>query len=197
MMDSANAPICNGPLSEDTEVLFDDSVIKKMDFTHCLFSKKGQSYPTPGTGLIARPLNRSDYNKGYLELLSQLTTVGDYTKERFETQFDSMRTLSGVYYIIVIEDPSTPKLVGSASLLIEHKFIHGAALRGRIEEVVVDKDYRSLHLGSYLLELLTELSKELGCYKVTLDCKQGLEGFYEKCGYKNEGQMFLSRRFKE
>ena len=195
-MDSVNTPPCNGLLYEDTEALFDDSVIKKMNFTHCSFMKKGQSYPTPGAGLIARPLSRSDYDKGFIELLSQLTKVGDYTKERFETQFDSMKMLPGMYYVIVIEDPAV-KLVASASLLIEHKFIHGAALRGRIEDVVVDKDHRSLHLGSYLLELLTELSKELGCYKITLDCKPGVEGFYEKCAYTNEGQMFLSRRFRE
>ena len=83
----------------------------------------------------------------------------------------------------------------SATLLIERKFIHGAALRGRIEDVVVDEGYRSRHLGRLILETQTQLSKELGCYKITLDCKPALVGFYEKFGYTKEECIFLVQRF--
>lgn len=177
--------------------LFDDTVLRTMNTDKCKFAMKGIQYPRPGTSLFARPLRRSDYNKGFLQLLSQLTKVGDYSKEAFEAQFNSMQALSGMYYVVVIEDTSTATLVASATLLIEHKFIHGAVIRGRIEDVVVDSEYRSSSLGSFLLELLTCFSEEIGCYKITLDCKLKLVGFYEKFGYNNEGQCFLTKRFKD
>ncbi len=179
------------------DTLFDDKVLRKMDTSKCNFTKRGLAYPTPGHNLFARPLCRSDYNKGFLELLSQLTKVGDYNEEVFEAQFNAMQALPGVYYVVVIEDTSTVKLVASATLLIEHKFIHGAAIRGRIEDVVVDGQYRSASLGSFLLDLLTCLSEELDCYKITLDCKLKLVGFYEKFDYTSEGQCFLTKRFKD
>ena len=99
--------------------------------------------------------------------------------------------------MVVVEDLSRGALVASGTLVMEHKFIRGAATRGRLEELVVDSEYRNLHLGSYLLELLTVLCRELGAYKMTLDCKTELEGFYGKYGYKNEGQAYLSQRFHE
>ena len=62
-------------------------------------------------------------------------------------------------------------------------------------DIVVDRDYRKLGLGSFLVELLTVLSEEVGCYKTTLDCKAEITGFYKKFGYVNEGQLFMSVRF--
>lgn len=185
-----------GYSSSDSNVLFNDAPLKKLDTSECSFFKNhGMSYPHVGNGLLARPLERSDYDKGYLDLLSQLTKVGNYSKIKYETQFDSMKQMSGCHYIVVIEDTAQSKVVASATLVVEKKFIHGAVNRGRIEDVVVDKDHRKLRLGSFLLELMTTLSRELGCYKVTLDCKADVEGFYTKFGYINEGQLFLSKRY--
>lgn len=179
-------------------VLFDDAPLKSLDLSTCQFSERGQNYPHPGRdGLLTRPLEREDHSKGYLSLLSQLTKVGEYSSETYNAQFDRMKALPGVYYVVVVEDVSRQRVVASATLVMELKFIRNAACRGRIEELVVDKEYRNLHLGSYLLELLTTLSKELGAYKITLDCNELLEGFYKKYGYVNEGQLYLSQRFHE
>lgn len=178
--------------------LFDDTLLRSIDLSRCQLSERGQNYPHLGSnGLLVRPLEREDYTKGYLSLLSQLTKVGDYDRETYDAQFDRMKALPGVYYIVVIEDVSRQRVVASATLVMELKFIRNAASRGRIEELVVDSEYRKLHLGSYLLELLTVLSRELGAYKITLDCKEELEGFYKKYGYVNEGQLYLSQRFRE
>ena len=184
--------------SSDSNVLFSDEQLRKLNCTECSFFKDhGLSYPHVGKGLLARPLERSDYDKGYLELLSQLTKVGNYSKSKYEAHFDAMKQMTGYHYIVVIEDTEIAKVVANATLLIEKKFIHGAVNRGRIEDVVVDNNYRKLHLGSFLLELLTVLSCELGCYKVTLDCKPEVEGFYQKFGYVNEGQLFLTKRYHD
>lgn len=182
----------------DSNVLFDDAPLKLLDLSKCQFTGRGQGYPFPGSdGLLTRPLQREDHSKGYLSLLSQLTKVGEYNREIFEAQFDRMRALSGAYYVLVIEDSTRQRLVASATLVMELKFIRNATCRGRIEELVVDAEYRNLHLGSYLLELLTEFGRKLGAYKITLDCKEPLEGFYRKYGYVNEGQVYLSQRFHE
>jgi glucosamine-phosphate N-acetyltransferase len=179
------------------EALFDDSVLWSLDLSRCKLAARGQGYPCLSDSLRVRPLERGDFAKGYLSLLSQLTRVGDYPREKFEAHFDRMRALPGVYYTVVVEDVDLGRVVGTATLIMELKFIRGATTRGRLEELVVDSEYRNLHLGSYLLELVTELCRGLGAYKMTLDCKPEVEGFYSKYGYTNEGQRYLTQRFHD
>ena len=87
------------------------------------------------------------------------------------------------------------KVVASTTLHIERKFIHGAALRGRIEDVVVDKDYRGLQLGKLLVECLLKLGEDLRCYKISLDCDPKLKPYYEKFGFSHPEILFLAVRF--
>ena len=49
---------------------------------------------------------------------------------------------SKLHYIVVIHDQERDKVVGSATLVVEHKFIHTAANRGRIEDVIVHPDHQ-------------------------------------------------------
>jgi hypothetical protein len=50
--------------------------------------------------------------------------VGDVTKEQFEAQFDQMfPSHADVYHIVVIVDRKLDKIVGSATLIIERKFV--------------------------------------------------------------------------
>ena len=48
-----------------------------------------------------------------------------------------------------------------------------------------------------LVETLTLLSEKLGCYKISLECKDENVKFYESFGYNPDGQRFLVQRFKE
>lgn len=54
---------------------------------------------------------------------------------------------SGGYYITVIEDARINKIIGAATLITEFKFIHNCAIRGRLEDVVVNNTYRGKQLG--------------------------------------------------
>lgn len=45
----------------------------------------------------------------------------------FTGRFHKMKN-SGTYYVTVIEDTRTNQLIGSATLVIEYKFIHGCGL---------------------------------------------------------------------
>ncbi|KAI4495860.1 hypothetical protein M0802_008266 [Mischocyttarus mexicanus] len=136
-------------------------------------------------GLRLRPLTSTDYDKGFLELLAQLTEVGKVNKEQFLNRFQSMKN-AGIYYIIVIEDLSNTKIVASATLISEQKFIHNCALRGRLEDVVVNNNYRGNHLGKLLVNVILLLARNLHCYKISLDCRDNLIPFYESLGFKRE-----------
>lgn len=181
--------------SDDDNVLFNAALLSELDASQSGVVKDGFSLERPGRDLRLRPLEKSDYDKGYIALLSQLTRVGEVSRERFEAQFDALKQCPGAHYIVVVEDTAIGKVISSASLAVERKFIHSTALRARLEDVVVDKDYRGRHLGSLLVGVLTDLSCHLGCYKTSLDCEPSVQKFYNKYGYKQETALFMCKRF--
>ncbi|GBF99254.1 glucosamine 6-phosphate N-acetyltransferase-like [Raphidocelis subcapitata] len=138
--------------------------------------------------IVVRQLEAGDYDKGFLGLLSQLTTVGDIDRAKFEERLKEVS--SPDYYIAVAEDAASGKLLGTAALVIERKFIHGCGKVGHIEDVVVDAAARGQRLGQRLVEELVSVSRSRGCYKVILDCAEHNVAFYEKCGLtRKEVQM--------
>ncbi|CAG2056635.1 unnamed protein product [Timema podura] len=97
-----------------------------------------------------------------------------------------MKACPDTYYVTVVEDTRTNEIVAAASLIIEQKFIHDCAVRGRLEDVVVNGELRGKQLGKLIVMTVTLLAKELNCYKMTLDCKDKLIPFYITLGYLNE-----------
>lgn len=71
-------------------------------------------------GYSIRPLQRSDFEYGFLDVLRVLTQVGDVTKEEFEKRFDEMKAGAGGYHILVILD-AEKKIVGTGALIVERK----------------------------------------------------------------------------
>lgn len=126
-----------------------------------------------------RQLEKADYDKNYLELLKQLTTVGDISKEKYETTIDKMGA-----EVWVVEFGG--KIIASVSLLLEQKIIHECGIVGHLEDVVVDRDYRKYGLGKFIIERIINIAKERGCYKLIGDCKSELLGFYEKNGFESK-----------
>ncbi len=101
-----------------------------------------------------------------------------------------------MYKIVIIEDTVKGKVIGSGTVFVEKKFIHNCANVGHIEDIVVNSEYRGKSLGLRLINVLTQLGKASGCYKVILDCSDKNIPFYEKCGYKKvENEMVI--RFDE
>ncbi|XP_065829317.1 glucosamine 6-phosphate N-acetyltransferase-like [Oscarella lobularis] len=177
------------------EKLFNPSLLYDLDFstTSCTF-KPTLGPKEPGEGLVMRPLERSDYAKGFLNLLSQLTKVGSVDGEQFVEQFERMKKSSN-HYVVVIEDVIRSRIVASATLLVEYKFIHGAAMRGRIEDLVVSDRMRGKQLGKLLVETLLKLAVKLGCYKLSLDADDQVKSFYEKFGFRDGATLFMQLRF--
>lgn len=71
-------------------------------------------------GYSIRPLKRSDYETGFLDVLRVLTQVGDVSKPEFEQRFDEMKAGAGGYHVLVILD-GQQKIVGTGALIVERK----------------------------------------------------------------------------
>jgi glucosamine-phosphate N-acetyltransferase len=83
-------------------------------------------------------------------------------------------------YVAVAEG----RVVGTASLVIEPKFIHKGGRVGHIEDVAVHPDCRLRGVGSALVRHATEQARKQGCYKVILSCFERLVPFYSQLGYR-------------
>lgn len=171
---------------EDTETeLFNPNVLDRLSLT------------SP-EGLLIRPLKSGDYDRGYLQLLTQLTEVGNVSREQFLNRFHMMRNTNS-YYITVVEDVTLGSIVATSTLVVEQKFLHNCALRGRLEDVVVNDKYRGKHLGKLVVKIVTLLARYLQCYKLSLDCKDHLIPFYESLGFIREpsNANYLNMRFSK
>ncbi|KRZ17829.1 putative glucosamine 6-phosphate N-acetyltransferase [Trichinella zimbabwensis] len=181
------------------ENLFDCSLLDLVDLrkANCSFTQVA-SVHRPADNLCVRPLQRTDFEKGFLQLLSRLTHVGSVSKGEFCRQFVEMRNCQGTYYVVVIEDLSKSIIVGTCMLVIERKFIHSCGSRARLEDLVVDTAYRGKQLGKLLIEVTRQLAWNLGCYKVSLECKDELISYYEQFGFNKEignGNFLVQRQY--
>jgi glucosamine-phosphate N-acetyltransferase len=138
-----------------------------------------------------RILEKTDYNKQYLQLLNQLTIIepDNISRDAFYTFVDNLNDKHQIY---VIEDTQLNIIIGTITILIEPKLIHTMGFVCHIEDVVVHKDFRGLKLCKLLINKATEIAKNNGCYKIILDCSDSNIAVYEKCGFTNNGnQMSL------
>lgn len=126
-----------------------------------------------------RPLESGDINKGYFELLSQLTSAEKPSEEDFIKRVEEINKRN-CEKIIVCESLSDKKIIGTITIIIELKFIHNLGKVAHVEDFVVDSNYRGLHLGTKLMNLAKDLAKKENCYKIILDCNEKLKTFYEK-----------------
>uniref|UniRef100_A0A0D6QTG4 Glucosamine 6-phosphate N-acetyltransferase n=1 Tax=Araucaria cunninghamii TaxID=56994 RepID=A0A0D6QTG4_ARACU len=141
---------------------------------------------------VMRRLEPSDYTRGFLELLGQLSVCGNVSQQEFTNRFQELQGLGDDYVISVIEDTDRNRIVATGTIFVERKFLRTCGKVGHIEDVVVDSSARGKHLGHKILRFLTEHARVNGCYKVILDCSVENQGFYEKFGFKKkEVQMAL------
>ncbi len=73
-----------------------------------------------------RPLRRSDYHHGFLDVLRVLTTVGDISEEQWNERYDWMSKRNDEYFLLCILDGSGDKsgegrIVGTGAVIVERK----------------------------------------------------------------------------
>jgi glucosamine-phosphate N-acetyltransferase len=134
--------------------------------------------------VTVRRLRASDQHRGFYGLLGQLTQVGDVAAVDFRRRFEEMA--SGPELVYVVESECGSRVVACGTLVLERKFIRSCATCGHIEDVVVDAEERGKDLGRLIIQALTKVAQECGCYKTILDCSEENAGFYERCGFKRK-----------
>ena len=137
---------------------------------------------------MIRGLRLIDLDDEYFKLLSQLSgesrpldwweegqRINDFWKDYLDNKYHST---------FVYEDILSEEVVGTATIIIENKLLHYVSKVAHIEDVVVDKRYRSTGVGRALIDKCVNESIKRGCYKVILDCADNNIPFYERCGFK-------------
>jgi glucosamine-phosphate N-acetyltransferase len=138
------------------------------------------------SALIDRPvrleihdLTVADLSAGFLEALASLAEVG-LTPAEAEPILRNRLTAGVRTFVARVAG----RVVGTASLLLEQKFIHRGGWVGHVEDVAVHRDFQHKGVGTALVAHATEEARRLGCYKVILDCLEHLEPFYGRLGYR-------------
>lgn len=140
--------------------------------------------------IIIRKIKDRDFDNGFFETLSNLTVVGDiYTNNESKREMINKIMSNQNCLIVVAEDLENNEIIGTATLLIEQKFIHNGGKVGHIEDVATRKGFEGRGVGRELIHKLIEFSNEYGCYKIILDCDAKVAGFYEKIGFKQKAIM--------
>lgn len=113
-----------------------------------------------------RPIERTDYANGFLDVLRVLTQVGDVSEARWNERYDWMKRRSDEYFILCVLEGE--KIVGTGAVVVERKFIHDLGLVGHIEDIAVAKDQQGKKLGLRIIQALDYVANKVGCYKVML-----------------------------
>ncbi len=133
---------------------------------------------TTPSGLRIRPMFATDLRRGFLDALRALKPC-DLTEEQAIHVFRQRMKQKIQTYVALLED----RVVGTASLIIEPKFIHTGGVVGHIEDVAVLREAQHLGIGGLLVEHLLAVCRQVGCYKAILDCDEQVIPFYEKHGF--------------
>ncbi|KAI5197993.1 hypothetical protein E4T39_07026 [Aureobasidium subglaciale] len=139
-------------------------------------------------GYVLRPLQRSDFSRGFLTCLIDLTWIGEITESAFEERYDWMATHGkGWYYCIVIDNGD--RIVATATMIVERKFIQDFTMVAHVEEVCVSSTQQGKGLGLKLVQALNATAEKVGVAKLILNCSNENIKFYERCGYTKAGQQ--------
>ncbi len=158
--------------------------------------------------VIIRPIEFEDIeDRGFLEVLENLVPAGI---DRIQAKQILQQIKSNPLHKIFVAQEEQQyqqdadldemkkrkkiKVVGTATLLVEPKFINKGMRVGYIEDVSVRKGYGGLGIGSQLVTYATNdaISVE-GCRKILLYCSKNTMPFYEKLGYKLVDDAFLMK----
>ena len=131
---------------------------------------------------LARRITNEDFGCGYKEVLSDLTVAGNLTVELCESILSKQNSSQVEYNTIVIKDKVSGDILGNGVLVVSPDIFHNGDRVGYIEDIVVLKRMQGKGLGYKIIQILKKLAVSRGCYKVSLDCSESNEGFYNKCG---------------
>ncbi len=100
-------------------------------------------------------------------------------EQGFSYEFDENDNIS-IHILLFCDD----KPAGTARLFDDGNGWH-------IGRVAVKKKFRGLNLGVEIMSRIEDKARELGADKIALSAQCRVRGFYEKCGYTADGDIYL------
>ena len=131
-----------------------------------------------------RNIEPGDLDRGLLESLDSLRPASGADPDAVRRAYGEIRANPNHVVAVAI---CGGRVVGTASLLVERKLIHEGGLAGHIEDVAVSARHQGSHIGTRIVEYLLGEARKMGCYRTTLDCEEGLVGFYTRMGFERRG----------
>jgi glucosamine-phosphate N-acetyltransferase len=131
--------------------------------------------------ITIRKITESDMDNGFLESLDSLRKASDLDKQKAKSILKEISKNPNHVIFVAVDDG---RVIGSTTLLIEQKFIHGGGKVGHIEDVVVSAQHQGKGIGEMIIRHVLDYAKKQGCYKTILDCDDEVKPFYEKLGFK-------------
>jgi len=128
-----------------------------------------------------RQLDKNDFSE-YYRLLNHFRPT-TFTETDFIKTLHSILLQNSDIWVIDLDGA----LIGTGTILYEHKFIHNISKIGHIEDICIDTNYRGQGFGNILVNYLIEEAKTNMCYKVTLYCDEVLEKFYKSVELEKKG----------
>jgi len=142
-----------------------------------------------------RQLQEKDLFNGFLESLDSLRKASDLNPKKAKTIFKKMKSVPDHAIYVAVHDS---KIIGSATIFVEQKFIHKGGKVGHIEDVVVSKEHQGEGIGLKLIKALIQYAEKKGCYKTVLDCTDEVMPFYKKLGFtRHSNAMRFDHRSKK
>ncbi|WP_010582183.1 GNAT family N-acetyltransferase [Schlesneria paludicola] len=128
--------------------------------------------------LTIRLMDATDLDRGFLEAIGALRPA-ELTRDQAISIYRHRLRSRVRTYVAIIDN----RIAGTAAVFIEPKFIHSGGIVGHIEDVAVHPAFQKHGVGRALVVHLLNECRNFHCYKVILDCAEGVIPFYEKLGF--------------
>lgn len=135
-----------------------------------------------------RPCRSEDFDD-VISLLRQLWLDMAVNPTALRPVFDRALTSPSKTYLCATDGE---RVIGFGSLTIKDNFWPEGHL-AYVDELVVDSKYRNYGVGTKLLEKLTILAKEKGCFRIELDSafyRKDSHRFYKRHGFEERAFVF-------
>jgi len=124
--------------------------------------------------------NYAKYRKDYMACLADGFNAPDISNFQFDIVFQ-LKLNQGHIMLGYVNDSDV--MVSIATVIKESKFIHRGSVVLHVEDVCTKKEYRQLGYSTLLLKEVDVIAKEVGAYKVILDCADSNVEFYQNLDY--------------
>lgn len=110
----------------------------------------------------------------------------EYKEDFFNKVMTSIKGYNGKIMLYIKDNRVVGLIVGSINNEETNDYDFKAPKRGRINELIVNKDYRGQKIGEELLLAMEKYLKDLGCKAILIEVfayNENAKKFYEKKGY--------------